>query len=524
MMKMISFVFLLLAYSCLRAQTISITLSNKFSLRDHGLTQKEGATFRAGDFYYCTETAYKNMQLAYIATLDKVKYGINVFKFDSGMKELKQVSLDVGSKSFGPFAPQAVFFNGKILEFYYHFNEKGAIQLLFSVVDPQTLDIAPAKELYVISERNVGAFKLGKAIEGNKLGLAVSPDSSRLLVSQSGNTNQIFTCIINRNLDVVQPVLSMIKGNLENFGIEQTVIDNGGNKYLTYSYTEDKLNKHGLLVQNNSGKEGYLNFKTMQDGLESGTLFLKVSKDNSKVYVFGATVGEFLEEGVFLATVEPALLRLGKPELFSYPQEVREQLYGMDYADKHHGSYSVKRADFLCNELEGGSVVLTGYPINTVTRQERDLMKPNDLIGHTVTDRYAGPIINIFIKEGKCNFGVIYRNQEMTSASGEIVIPYQDKLVCIYNDSEKSIASDNRKINGKRYDSGDLVLAEAVLASDGSLISKKKIAGRDKKLSYFTEYQQRISSNTYLIPIAQDKANLIRYYTEIEQWATLEIN
>jgi hypothetical protein len=41
---------------------------------------------------------------------------------------------------------------------------------------------------------------------------------------------------------------------------------------------------------------------------------------------------------------------------------------------------------------------------------------------------------------------------------------------------------------------------------------------------YFTGYKQRLSDQSYLVPLGQDKVNMMRYYTELEQWATVEVN
>src|SRR5271170_5768326 len=107
-MKQICIVLLLFAFTFLHAQTIhaqtiNVSFSKKFSLRDHALTEKDGGTFKVGDFFYTMETDYKGMQLAYTAKLDKIKYGINVFRFDGDMKELNKVALDGDGKTLGPF-------------------------------------------------------------------------------------------------------------------------------------------------------------------------------------------------------------------------------------------------------------------------------------------------------------------------------------------------------------------------------------------------------------------------------------
>jgi hypothetical protein len=523
-MKLICFILSFFAFSFLHAQTVKVTLSNKFSLRDHALTEKDGGTFKAGDFFYTVETDYKGMQFAYTAKLDKIKYGINVYKFDAEMKELNKIPLEGEGKLLGPFPPRAVLFNGKLLVFYYKAEENGSIQLLYSVVDPETMEVSAAKKLYTISERNVGLFKLEKAVLGNMLSLATSPDASKLLVAQSGNTNEVFTSTIDQGFEVGKPVVSRVKGDLEDFGIQHARIDNAGNKYFTYAYTEDKHSKSGVLLQNTSGKEAWLTVRTMPDGLEGGNFFLQPSKDNTKMYLYGVCGGEKSDEGVFLTTADAAGLKLGMPEVFRYPLDIREKLHKMDFADKSRGTYTIQSPDYICNELEDGTLTLSGYPTVLIRKMKMGSMGMDR--GQMVPDYeyYAGPILNVFIKDGKSSFGVIYRNQEMSVASRIIAIPYKDKLVCIYNDSPKSIGSDDLRVIDKKYDPTDLVLAAAVIGNDGTVTNREKIADKTGRSFYFTGYRWRLSDNSYLVPLGQVKANLMRYYTDLEQWATVEVN
>jgi hypothetical protein len=512
----------LLVSALLHAQDVSVTYGTKFSLRDRGLTQKEGSTIRVGDYFYCIETDYKSRQLLYTVRLNAVKYDVNVYKFDSGMKQLNKFALD-GQYSLGPFPPQVAFFGGNLLVFYYKLQDNGAIQLLFAAIDPETMKASPGKLLYAISEKNTGMFRIAESFDLNRLTLALSADSSKLLVAQSGNINEVCTAVIKKDLSFAKPVVSKVKGNLDGFRINSGCLDTAGNRYFTYDYIEDKQRKNGVLVQNIGGKEGWLAFRPMQDATEAGLLWVKPSRDNAKVYVYGIALGQEWEEGVLLATVDAAKLKLANPQVFPYPLQLREKLYKMDFANKKHGNLEVSNAFYLSSELEDGTLVLTGYPQRIATHSHMSMTGMNG--GTTTTSEvYAGPIINIFIRNGKSSFGVIYRDQTMTNASMMIPIPYHDKLVCIYNDNEKSIGSDDLRINGKGYEMKDLVLAVAVIGNDGTIISRKKLATKQGNLTFFTDDRQRLSSASYLVPLGRDRVNMIRYFTEYEQWATIKVN
>lgn len=516
------FALLLMSVSALRAQTFNVKLSDKFSLRDRGLTEKDGGTLRRGDFFYCMETAYKSMRFAYTAKLDKIKYGINIYKYDGNMKEVKQGSLQSGDKSFGPFPPRMTLFAGKILIFYYQVLENGAIQLLYSTVDPESVSVAAGKILYTTTEKNVGFLKMEKVVVGNKLHFCPSPDSTKLLVSQSGNNQEMFSCVINADLSVEKPIVSKVKANMEDFGIQHVLIDGAGNRYFSYSFAEDKATKNGVFVRNAGGREGFLPFRATSDEGEPGTLSLGLSKDNAKIFVYGASSAEHLEEGVVLASVDGDGIKLGKPQLFPFPKELKDRLHKMDYTQKHPSPESQKEVYYESNVLEDGTVVLTGFPVDH--ENHAPMLSPGQHYASSVSKDYAGPVINIFIKDGKSNVGVIYRNQKLSAASVPVTNPYGDKLICIYTDSEKGISSDDPHTNDKVRDEDELVLAVAILGSDGTIMSKKKLADRVGGANFFTGFTQQLSGTRYLIPVGRNRMNLARYYTELEEWATLDIN
>jgi hypothetical protein len=93
----------------------------------------------------------------------------------------------------------------------------------------------------------------------------------------------------------------------------------------------------------------------------------------------------------------------------------------------------------------------------------------------------------------------------------------------IYNDGEVNIGSDDSRVNGKKYGARGLVLAVAVLSSDGTIVSRKKLADKQGHLTCFTADQQSLPGGGYLIPLGQDKLSLIRNLAEYEQWGTVSV-
>ena len=73
----------------------------------------------------------------------------------------------------------------------------------------------------------------------------------------------------------------------------------------------------------------------------------------------------------------------------------------------------MKWVSYRYNELEDGTIALTGYPVNI---SEYSGLGPQGNV--TMTKRSGGPIINIFIKSQNCNFGVLYRDAVSSDEAG----------------------------------------------------------------------------------------------------------
>ena len=510
-------------YSALCAQTVSVSYSNSFVLKDHFKTDKEGATFWYNNHFYCMETeATGGIHLIYTVTLAKLKYRINLYQYDKDMNEVKEVTLD-GPDHLGPFLPRGAVFGGKLWVFYYQMAKESGIDLTYSVVDLETLVAEPGKRLGTIDEANAWGFKSLQAEENNKLQMAFSPDGGKLAVVQSGNTPDVMTFLLDKDGPVGKPRISHFEqGDPKSFKIDQAHVDSAGNRFLTYKYMEDKQWKSGILLQNARGREKWINMEPMKDGLEAGVAFMYLSHAGGKIYVFGPCTADKFDRGVFLTTLDVDKMRLAPAEIYPYPVDVLTKLEKMDYVDKKHSDVMVKRISYDLNELSDGSVVLTGYPVDV---ESNTYYKATGMDAGTTTriHEYAGPLVNLFIKDGKCAAAVIPRSQEQSVELDFIAIPYNDKLICIYNDNEKSIESDDPKINGKRYRVDDLVLAYAVMGSDGTIIERKKLGDKQGKLAYFTRYKQDLPDNSFLIPMCEYKMGVGRYYLQMQRWAAIKV-
>lgn len=415
-----------------------------------------------------------------------------------------------------------------------HKQDDGSIKLLLTTLDPETLAETGTKELYTIHEKNVSSFETDGVIARNQLSLVMSPNQKELLVTQSGNTSEIFTCIINSNNEVVKPKVTVVKNGFEDLTIQNGFVDNEENKCLSYTYTINKIYKRGVLVLNKKGAEAFMDFDTGSKMWESNKLSFHMSKDNSTLYVYANYYGDYMDEGVLLSTVNLQQLKYGPVQFFAYADDIKEKLYKMGFGVKAKDKYTVKRVDYACTELDNGTLALTGYPSVTSSSMR---MKPTIINTNTIPasgsnmTRYqtvditmAGPIINVFLKDGQSKFGLLYRKQPDTETSGYIPIAYKDKLVCIYCDSKKNLeAGQDEKVKGKDRPS-DMVLVKAVIAANGTVISREQIADTPFGSNYYyLDYNKQLTNISYLIPIGRLRLNMARYYTEIVQWANVEV-
>ncbi len=522
-MKNTLFACLLLLAFFAHAQTATVSFSNKFEFKDRGMTDNTSTTLHLGDYYYTMATDYKESQFAPSPRLSKIKYAINLGKYTAEMKEAGKISLNNGKKDFGPFPPQAILFNNKLLLFYYTVQPDGSIKLLEADVDPQTFTAGAARNIYTMSQADVGANKTDEVVGRNKLLLVTSPDKKQLMVVQAGNTSEIFTCIINSNGDVVKPLTTQIKDSVPDFAVQNVFVSNDGNKCISYTYTLNKLNQRGVLVQNSQGKTAFLDFNTGYKEWGANKLAFFMSPDNATLNVYANYYGDYLDEGVLLTTLDAVQLKYGSVKLFPYSEDLKEKMTRLGFGTKQKDNYTVRRIDYTCIPLADGTLALTGFPTSSSSTETTYGFSNMQQSSYSVTTT-AGPLVNVFLKEGQCKFAVLNRVQTNSLVTGYIPVAYKDKLVCIYCDSKNNLQSgtDNKiKTSNK---STDIVLVEAVIGSDGTMISRNVINDSlPNSDDFYIDYNKQLSATSYVIPVARQKLSGGKYISEVSQWATVSI-
>lgn len=237
------------------------------------------------------------------------------------------------------------------------------------------------------------------------------------------------------------------------------------------------------------------------------------------------------EEGILLSSLDASTLSFSKPQLVPYTRDVEDKLYKMGFAKKNkNGSISTSGVSYRCNQLEDGTLVFSGYPkyihIGTATVGGGTTATGTPVPIRTVSTESgaAGPIVSVFVKGEQSNFCLLLRKELGTDPSGFMAIPYKNTLLLIYCDTKKVAESGNSNENKRMGTTSTLVLTQAVISNDGTIISRKEIkedpAGSNH---YYLDYSQYLSYNSFVIPIGRDTINMVREFNEIVQWAMLDI-
>lgn len=233
-------------------------------------------------------------------------------------------------------------------------------------------------------------------------------------------------------------------------------------------------------MQTAAGQERWLHVFPAKNGLEFGTAHIHPSADGRTIDVYGPYTAPGYEYGVFLTTLDLSKLELAPPQLFPCPADTTRKLREMGYLDERKFMIAADRAQYVCNELSDGAIVLTGYLVNAVWETATDAQAD-----YSYMQYYGGPILNYFIKDGKASVGVIYRDQPETRASGFITIPYGNELICIYTDYADNIHSDRPWQHYATVGFGNPVLACAVITVAGKVTGREKLADTDGSLRFF---------------------------------------
>ena len=534
-MKKKLLVFLLLSTLFVNAQKVNVSLSNEFK------EQTDGLIVKLCNNYYNSQIIMGAPSLNFFKKLHSVGFGITIHKYDDKMQEVKKVDLDNGNKSFSPPESKLILFAKRLLLIHFKYSDDDVMKVLMSEVDTTTLTIKNTKEIYSYHQDNVGASRFPEATD-ERLYYAISPDNTKLMVAIGSNwLDNVFSIIISNDLTLSIKTVSK-KPNEKYFQIGKLCVDNDGNKYISYSYGKYKEYTTGILLQNNKGKDCFTTIETGLDEYKLSLVAFKSSSDNTKVYAFASYYKKKHEnEGVVLATIDAQALKIKNAQTCPYPDDLLLRMHKLDFADKASGHYVLNDVDYDLFELSNGSISLVGVPHYTKTTSTYSAFNdPNHFAGvdanatrngNFVDDSrsYAGPVMGVFIAGKKTNFFMIPRSQYNTDKYllfeySPVVIPYNNKLVCIYTDKEKNVEAPISDKVSSSQNSSDLILADAIVDSDGNIVSREKLVDCPKgRNSFFTSEARKITPNKISLPIGIINSNFTSFGKRFIQWVNLEV-
>lgn len=436
------------------------------------------------------------MQLSsFTFKLDKVKFGIVLFRYDSTMKMVKKNMLADGQEKFGPFPSQLKQIGSKYYLVYSIYNPSDGLQWWLAGIDPETLNLGTAQQLISMDVSNLRLGRSEVFFDASGLQISESPNGSKLLVSWSNTKSKKFYLAVldsSLKLEWKKDFESSVTGDVEEF---TSCIDDKGVAYVSYM---SRIDKNEWI------------YKVAAYGAERRLKESEVKTKNSKVYqviLIPSKAGNLVHvagsysenpgklSGLFHQTISTDNYALKDNGQYPFTRALVEQLDADNWASVKEKSYGLNDLRMQGFELSDGSVALVGQWWKTL-RTER------------TSASVSGSILTARIRNGNVSVASIPRYRVSTGnpmGSSHKAIPFGNKLLIFYNDYESNLKRDPLKppIASNNYRHSSLVAAQ--LNDDGTIKREPVIGILDDGFVPTSEYIQPIESNKLLIPIFEIK-------------------
>jgi hypothetical protein len=471
-----------------------------------------------GNKFYTNKTDWGKMQFAFSANLKKIKYGVELTQYDEQLKEVKVLSIDNGKNDLGPFRPMVHYGKNAIYVMYFKYVGEDKIKMYVAKVNPDDLAIIATQEIMEYDQKNQAFWGTVKTVEDTQTFYTVSEDGKQTWIVHA-SPSLILSSVIDADLKLVQKTES-VPVKLKNLTITGAHIGNDGNKALVYKYKDPEFKEfdtRGLFFQPANQNGAFQTIK-LPGGYFPGNLVLKLSKDGRKVYIGGEYYGEEYDDagkGVLLGEVNIRAQSVSTPVFYPYTTELKQRVSDLDFATNKKGEIVFKdhELNYEIAEMENGTIVLSADMLTTAGSME-----------HPVT--FRGPVVHVFIKPGANASMTLIPKKQPAGYTGFSNYIYKDKFICIYADLPKFQEKEfeDKKI-GLVRGVGDLVPVANVYDAEGKLVSRKMIVDSRKgiKGNIEIEYGSKTGDNKFLFLVTSLKANMMKYYTSVNQICYLEI-
>lgn len=403
-------------------------------------------------------------------------HSLLIRKVDASGKEIKVNKLEGGEKVFGPQSTIALEFQNKLLLFYFRFLDKSRMELFQSEIDRNSLDLVNTKSIYQFPITKPNSLRMNQMYKA--LLIEESPDKTRLLIAAAGLNDQLFTAVMDQNLQLIHSKIANVKGT-EISQLEDVALANNGTIAAVYKkYEYSTLNQASQFkavcgwVLAPDKKELQINF---EKEAANGELFhpaLMITKDGSKVVFGGDYNGQHYKEGTWVKEITTVPMKESKLQRIPYSTELLETMEQMGFGDKRKGMIGMNATEYQLHELPNNQYLLGGSPEGMVDSRGSG--------GGAHRNIYTGPIILAFLdQQKKPTYTTIPRHNRTRRGSHSLFIPYKNKVIVLYNDFEESINAlyNPDKIKQKGYGNIKELSLGAAIIGENKLLESRKVIG-----------------------------------------------
>lgn len=549
-MKILFLAFSFLFSASSFGQHGQVNLSDEFKIleNDDYKDQIVANSVFHGNFFYTTTNSGIGGHYKWLFTkLYDMKYAITLAKFDKSMEKISELTLENGSKVFGPLQPKLLLINDKLCLVYFRSEGNGSFDLYLSLVDDKNLKLTEPKKICTIQQENVGIFKLESVIKGGIVFFTNSADNSKSLVSCNTGPNTIFSFVVDGELNVLKK--AVVHTNTTDFKITKAVLTKENVECLVLQSEEDTK----LVCINPEGKKTEMKIN-LSDGNKPNHVNITESADSKYIYAFSSTTGDGADghrcNGFFLARLNCNTLKLTAPQVYAFSPEFIEEISKKGGGTKHKKDYSMYSFEAQLIELGDGEVAIAGSPqdvsVDTHSKPASPMIDNHKTKLESTTTQNTGPILVFYPdKNGKTfETAVIPRRSSLTrsaesgsgivqivqspvianSSAGFIAFGLAKDILIFYNDDEDNLAKDvNEKIVAS-HNTKNMVLAEALIDKDKKLQYRKQIGDNIKgAYTYFLGNVIPVSSSALVFPVAKQGENFNGRKIIYTNWCFLDI-
>ncbi len=457
-----------------------------------------------------------------------IKNAFEIAKYDINMNLVRENKVENGEKNFANINPELIHFNDRLLVGYFKHYKKEAFEYFIAAVDTVSLALSEPVKLFSIPVKNVGIMKVSEFVTEIPVQVAVSPDNSRILFAAVSEGNTVKVQVLNRELKTEKQYTVPVSG-AGKYTASKGIITNDG--FILFPLNNEEGDRK-LLTIDQAGKKDLLNLSSQAPGKYPYPLSCQLSRDQQSVYLFSAlnnNKGDNLYcHGVFLTSYDLRQNKLQKAIVYPFTTEFMTALIGKG---------SVKSANILyvftftpqLTELDNGDLVLTGAP--EIRRSETTQYGNKQPTSWSIYE--AGSVISVFInKETGAGIPAFLPRRIYLSMPGALSSPFSriyilgrpGSIALAYIDYENNINQSPDKPVYTSNSPAGLVLAEAEIGKDGTIVSRKQLGTNQKGYySYYMNYALTEPGQDFLlIPIGKQGLNFNENKEFFTYWYKVE--